>query len=107
MKQTFRSTSVGIGTTLVPSMFAALSSGCGGIDANGFLGLETCDILNCDGLFFGNLVGDHDDDDDHTDDADDHTDDADGHDDGDDDHIDDLNDDDDDDVEESEDQTHG
>ncbi len=93
MKRSFRSTSIGVAMTLVLGMFAVLSLGCGTIDANGFLGLEACDILNCDGLFFGNLAGDHDDmagmdgmndagahddgDDDHLDGVDDHGDDGD------------------------------
>ncbi len=99
MKRSFRSASIGVAMTLVLSMFAALTTGCGTIDTNGFLGLETCDILNCDGLFFRNLADDHDDmagmdgmvdadahddgDDEHMDDVDDHDDD------GDDDHMDD------------------
>ncbi len=61
MKRSFRSASIGVAMTLVLGMFAVLSLGCGTIDANGFLGLKTCDILNCDGLFFGNPAGDHDD----------------------------------------------
>ena len=82
MKRSFRSASISVAMTLVLSMFAALSIGCG-LDGNGPLGLETCDVFNCDGLFFGNLA------DDHLDDADDHDDDADDHDDdGDDDHAD-------------------
>ncbi len=122
MKQSFRSTTVGVAMTLVPGMFAMLSSGCGTIDATDFLGLETCEILNCDGLFFRNLVDDHDDmagmdrmddadvhdddGDDHMDGVDDHDDDGDDdmddHDDSNDDHIDDMDDHDDDDAEEEE-----
>ncbi len=113
MKRSFRSASIGVAMTLVLSMFAALTMGCGTIDANGFFGLETCDILNCDGLFFRNLADDHDDmahmdgmddadahddgDDEHMDDVDDHDDD------GDDDHMDDMDEhNDDDDAEEGE-----
>ena len=100
MKRSFRSASIGFAMTLVLGMFAVLSLGCGTIDANGFLGLEPCDILNCDGLFFRNLTDDHDDmagmdgmddagahddgDDEHLDGVDDHDDD------GDDDHVDDM-----------------
>ena len=92
MKRSFRSASIGLAMALALSMFTWLTTGCGTIDANGFLGLETCDILNCDGLFFRNLADDHDDmagmdgmddadahdddgDDDHTDDMDEHSDD--------------------------------
>ncbi|MCH7994478.1 MAG: hypothetical protein IIB57_08535 [Planctomycetes bacterium] len=99
MKRSFRSASIGAAMTLVLSMCTALSTGCGTIDANGFLGLETCDILNCDGLLFRNLDDDHDDMagmddmDAHDDDGDDHMDDMDDHDDaGDDDHMDDMGD---------------
>ncbi len=102
MKQPFRSASVGVAMTLVLGMFAILSSGCGTIDATGFLELEICDILNCDGLFFRNLVDGHDDmagmdgmddADAHDDDGDDHIDGVDDHDDdGDDDHMDDMGD---------------
>ena len=60
MKRSYRGASIGVAMTLLLGMFALLSLGCGTIDANGFLGLETCDILNCDGLFFGNLADDHD-----------------------------------------------
>ena len=115
MKRSFRSASIGAAMTLVLSMCTALSTGCGTIDANGFLGLGTCDILNCDGLLFRNLDDDHDDMagmddvDAHDDDGDDHMDDMDDHDDdGDDDHMDDMMDDmdehdaDDDDAEEDE-----
>ena len=100
MKQPFRSAIVGVAMTLVLGMFAILSSGCGTIDATGFLGVETCDILNCDGLFFRNLVDDHDNmagmdgmdgADVHDDEGDDHLDGVDDHaDDGDDDHMDDM-----------------
>ncbi len=128
MKRSFRSASIGVAVTGVLSIFAVLSLGCGTIDANGFLGLETCDILNCDGLFFRNLTRDHDDmagmdgmddadahddgDDEHLDGADDHDDDGDddhmddigNHDNGDDGHMDDMDEhnDDDDDAEEEE-----
>ena len=61
MKRLFRIASIGFAMTLGLGMFAVLTMGCGTIDANGFLGLETCDILNCDGLFFRNLADDHDD----------------------------------------------
>ena len=109
MKRSSRSASIGFAMTLVLGMFAVLSLGCGTIDADGFLGLEPCDILNCDGLFFRNLAEDHDDmpgmddagahddgDDEHLDGVDDHDDD------GDDDHMDDMDEhnDDDDDAEE-------
>ena len=100
MKRFIRRASIGVAMTLILSMFAALTIGCGTIDANGFLGLETCDILNCDGLFFGNLADDHDDmagmdgmddADAHDDEGDDHMDGVDDHDDdGDDDHMDDI-----------------
>ena len=102
MKQSLHSAIIGVAMTLGLGMFAVLGLGCGTIDANGFLGLETCDILNCDGLFFANLADDHDDmagmdgmddagvhddeDDDHMDGVDDHDDD------GDDDHVDDMGD---------------
>ena len=101
MKRSFRSAGIGVAMTLVPSIFAALTMGCGTIDMSGFLGLETCDILNCDGLFFRNLDDDHDDmaGMDGTDDADAHGDEGDDHlngvddqDDGDDDHMDDMGD---------------
>ncbi len=87
MKRSYRRASVGVAMTLVLGMYAVLSLGCGTIGANGFLGLETCDILNCDGLFFANLADDHDD----------MTgmDDADVHDDEGDDHMDGVDDDDD------------
>ena len=118
MKRSFRSASIGLAMTLALSMFTWLTTGCGTIDANGLLGLETCDILNCDGLFFRNLADDHDDmagmdgmddadahddgDDDHMDDMD-GMDDADAHDDdGDDDHTDDMDEHSDDDVEDGE-----
>ena len=61
MKRSYRGASIGVAMTSLLGMFALLSLGCGTIDANGFLGLETCDILNCDGLFFANLADDHDD----------------------------------------------
>ncbi len=109
MKRSYRSVCIGVAMTLVLGMFAVWSLGCGTIDANGFLGLETCDILNCDGLFFRNLTRDHDDmagmdgmddSDAHADEGDDHMDGVDDHDDDDgDDHMDDMdehNDDDDD-----------
>ncbi len=91
MKRSFRTASIGFAMTLVLGMFAVLTMGCGTIDANGFLGLETCDILNCDGLFFANLADDHDDmaDMDGMDDADAHDDEDDDHMDGEDDHDDD------------------
>ena len=90
MKRVFRSVSIGLAMTLILSMFAVLSLGCGTIDGNGFLGLETCDILNCDGLFFGHLADDHDDmaGMDGMDDADAHDDEGDEHLDGVDDHDD-------------------
>ena len=47
--------------TLVLGTFAMLGLACGTIDANGFLGLETCDILNCDSLLFADLADNHDD----------------------------------------------
>lgn len=87
MKRSFRSASIGVPMTLVLGMFAVLSLGCGTIDANGFLGLETCDILNCDGIFFRNLADDHDDmagmdgADAHDDEGDEHLDGVDDHDD--------------------------
>lgn len=102
MKRSFRSAGIGVAMTLVLSMCTALSTGCGAVDADGFLALDTCDILNCDGLFFRNLDDDHDDmagmddmdgADDHDDDGN-HMDDMDGADDhgddGDDDHMDDM-----------------
>lgn len=108
MKQSLRNAGVGVALTLVLSMFAGVSVGCGAFDTNGLLGLETCDILNCDGLFFGYLAGDHDDDaDDHADDADDHVDEADDHDDAEDDHADDADDHGDNEVEGSENHAHG
>ena len=117
MKQPFRSASGGVAMTLVLGMFAILSSGCGTIDATGFLGLEICDILNCDGLFFRNLVDDHDDmagmdgmddADAHDDDGDDdHMDDMRDDDDGDDDHMDDMDDHNDDDDHEEEEEHDG
>lgn len=102
MKRSFRCASIGVAMTLVLGMFAVLSPGCGTIDANGFFGLETCDILNCDGLFFANLADDHDDTagmdgmddaDVHDDEGDDHMDGVDDQDgDGDEDHMDDMGD---------------
>ncbi len=56
MRRTYRDASVGLVAASVLSVFTVLNLGCGVIDANGILGLETCDILNCDGLFFGNLT---------------------------------------------------
>ena len=94
MKRSFHIAGNGATLTLLLGMLAALSLDCGTIDANGIFGLETCDILNCDGLFFGNLADDHDDmagmddvdahGDDHLDGADDHDED------GDDDKMDDM-----------------
>lgn len=90
MKRSSRGASIGVAMALVCGMFAVLSLGCGTIDADGFLGLETCDVLNCDGLFFANLADDHDDMADmdgmddaeaHEDEGDDHMDDMDDHDD--------------------------
>ena len=60
MKRSFHIAGNGATLTLLLGMLAALSLDCGTIDANGIFGLETCDILNCDGLFFGNLADDHD-----------------------------------------------
>ena len=91
MKRSFRSVSISVAMTLALSMFAVLTMSCGTIDGDGFLGLEPCDILNCDGLFFRNLADDHDDMA-----GMDGMDDADAHDDGDDDHVDGMNDHDDD-----------
>lgn len=100
MKRSFHSASTALAMTLVLGTFAVLGLGCGTIDANGFLGLETCDILNCDGLFFGHLADDHDDmpgmngmddGDAHDDEDDDHMDGVDDHDvESDDEHMDDL-----------------
>ena len=60
MKRSFRTMSIGLALTFVPGVSAVLTTGCEIINADGFLGLETCDILNCHGLFFGNLADDHD-----------------------------------------------
>lgn len=99
MIRSFRHAGIGVAMTFVLSMFAVLSLGCGTIDANSFLGLEACDILNCDGLLFRQLADDHDDmdgmgdDDDHDDEGDDHMDGVDDQDgDGDEDHMDDMGD---------------
>ncbi len=106
MKRSFRSARAGVGMTLVLGMLTMLGLGCGAIGAGDLLGLETCDVFNCDGLFFGSLADDHEDMDgmDGVDDADadDHDgmdgmdgadDDHDGmDDDGDDDHVDDMGD---------------
>ncbi len=81
MKRSFRSAGTGVAMALVLGMFAVLTAGCGTIDADGFLGLEICDILNCDGLLFANLAEDHDDMD-AMDDADAHDDEGDEHMDG-------------------------
>lgn len=61
MKPSSRGVGIGVAMTLVLGMFVMLGVGCGSIDANGVLGLETCDIFNCDGLFFRDVVDDHDD----------------------------------------------
>lgn len=96
MIRSFRNAGIGVAMTFVLSMFAVLSLGCGTIDANSFLGMEPCDIFNCDGLLFRQLADGHDDmadmdgDDDHMDGDDDHVDDADDHMDDDDDHMDDA-----------------
>lgn len=102
MKRSFHGASTALAVTLVLGTLAVLGLGCGTIDANGFLGLETCDILNCDGLFFGHLADDHDDMpgmngmddvDAHDDEEDDHMDGVDDHDvESDDEHVDDMDD---------------
>ncbi len=83
MKRSYPSACIGVAMTFVLGMFTVLGLGCGTIDVNGLLELETCDILNCDGLLFGSLADDHDDMADM-----DEMDDAGAHDDGDDDHMD-------------------
>ncbi len=61
MKRSFCGARNSVALTIALSMCAALTTGCGTIDASGFLGLATCDILNCDGVLFSNVADDHDD----------------------------------------------
>lgn len=60
MRRCFRNENTGVVMTFVLGAYMVLSPGCGSYATDGFLGLGTCDVLNCDGLFFGNLAEDHD-----------------------------------------------
>ncbi len=121
MKRLFCKVRNGAGLPVVLGALVALPVGCGAFGVRGFLELERCDILNCNGFFFSPIddeaaddhddmagmdgmdnAGAHDDEgddhlqgmDDHDgDDDDDHMDDMDDHD-GDDDHMDEHDDDD-------------
>ena len=78
---------IGTSVPVVLGALLALPLGCGAFGTDGFLELERCDILNCNGLFFSPL------DDEGADDHDDMAgmegmDDADAHDDEDDEHLD-------------------
>lgn len=81
MKRSFPSAGAGVAMILVVGLCTVFSPGCGVLDPNAFLGLETCDFLNCEGLFFRNLMDDHDEmtdmegAEDHDDEGDDHVDD--------------------------------
>ncbi len=59
MRRSNRNASIGFIKVFVICMYAVPSLGCGAVGADGLFGLETCDILNCDGLFFGNLADEH------------------------------------------------
>lgn len=56
MNESYGRACIGVAKTLVVTVFAVLAAGCGTVDTNGFLGLDTCDILNCDGLFFADFA---------------------------------------------------
>ncbi len=70
MKRSVFSVCVSVTMALFLGVCGSLLAGCYAVDGDGFLGLERCDILNCDGLFFAEVPDDHDDMDDDDDDTD-------------------------------------
>jgi hypothetical protein len=47
---------IGLVSVLVLSTYAVSNLGCGVTGTSSFLGLETCEILNCEGLFFRDVA---------------------------------------------------
>ncbi len=73
MRRSVISMRVGATITVVLGALGMGIAGCGAIDLDGFLGLQTCDIFNCDGILFAGSGENHDgmDDDESMDDHDD------------------------------------
>ncbi len=60
MRRSITSQRVGATVKVVLGAMGMVIAGCGAIDLDGFLGLQTCDIFNCDGIFFAGSGENHD-----------------------------------------------